>query len=1275
MMKRFFVMVRKNTMLVIAFAMISAMTLTAVANIDNGKAVTSPRLFYNGQELTDGAMIPRGGIITAEYDFVLSGKDREITVVLPDNLVPARDNGLLYLYNNNDELLGQLPLDDIIDSTITVKLTDIQLEALYTKSSRVTSDNYIISTLRGLILQVYAADNVYELNDADDMNESVSGNDINDVGDTDTVDTTDQADTPNPTEDAGQVEEPATTEASDQSETSATYEGKLIVECILDPEIEEDYIVIGDMTITLFDMSMLTREFILDTNNLDSMEKVVEDFLVSLLYLNYEKVESEAAISFADYLRLYYEFNLTAGNIKTILENESSYYIVPVPQYLTVLQDVNSLPADLIIESSDDIFATVDVSLINGTSNLIIYFDKSILTKYSTTGLEGGFIDVVCALDKAEIGDDISVPITLSESSVLEIIISEDSVYVPEIKKTGDYDPATGTITWTIMYTHGSVLDNDGKTTRMPVYITDIFTAADQVFVDESLDVNGKRATQETVALADIESLTAGAYTCFTTNDNISQQLVYVLPSDLILGETLTITYQTALTEETLENIMNYNGSTAKKITNDAQVTDNLTRTPIGSDKAEVEVTGNDKLWIRKVGTYVEYEDRSGGYIEWTIYVNVFDDTMEYLDLYDLVADGLIFNENSVKIINKDEINYTIDTDENNNEYSFIIHFPTPLSIGTYQITYTTDVARENYEKGVAQSLGNTAWLKFGWPDGNGPIPGLDTKIPPTVEKPVNIASNSLEKKGISYDIVKHTILWEITINPHQVNISEGIFTDTLEEFKQQYVAGSFKLAEKDEKWKDLVTVVDGDKPHDKLIVNVGNIGTDAVTFTFEAIVTDYDMWSDNQVDEYFKNTAYLKAFIIPDGGEKKDGSFVEISADGTVLVNIDVLKKDSDGYDYINQTITWQVIVNADKIPMTDAKIVDTLPIGLIYDDSTNDGVKVVNSKNETISPAEYEVSWVENYDNGKATYSTLTIDLGDIANYETLFITYKTIVNPDSVDGFWNESSVEFKNSVTLQREGSFVSNPVVESVCIDGPVVSKKGSLVTSDGKVEYTIELNPNKLNMAMATGENMNNAVITDYLPDGMLLDLNSVKLYLADIDAEGNLSIPESNPTVDLTLGGNLIYDYNNDPAIGSLGQYFKIILNGTLPSGDLLTKQRYILKYTAYLFTNATNSYKNEVTIDGHSDLPAEAKSNIMVYKASGGARAITFNTTARVQITKIDGAREEIKLAGVTFELYEVIGGIDYLLYTDKTDSNGVVLFGGLLSGHTYRIMRLLL
>ena len=1282
MMKRFFVMVRKNTMLVIAFAMISAMTLTAVANIDNGKAVTSPRLFYNGQELTDGAMIPRGGIITAEYDFVLSGKDREITVVLPDNLVPARDNGLLYLYNNNDELLGQLPLDDIIDSTITVKLTDIQLEALYTKSSRVTSDNYIISTLRGLILQVYAADNVYELNDADDMNESVSGNDINDVGDTDTVDTTDQADTPNPAEDAGQTEEPATTEASDQSETFVSYEGKLIIECIPDPEIEEDYIVIGDMTITLFDMSMLTREFILDTNNLDSMEKVVEDFLVSLLYLNYEKVESEAAISFADYLRLYYDFNLTPENIETILDNESPYYIVPVPKYLTVLEDVNSLPAELIVEGIGDIFAVVDVAVINEKSYLIICFDKIILSYYKTTGLEGGFIDVVCALDKAEIDDNTSVPIILSESSELEIIISEDSVYVPEIKKTGDYDPATGMITWTIEYTHGSVLDNDGKTTRIPVYITDTFTSADQVFVDESLDVNGQTAKQ--VVLADIKDLVAGEYTCININNDASQQLVYMLPSDLVLGEMLTITYHTALTEETLDNIMHYDGSTAKKITNNAQVTDDLTREAIDSDKAEVEVTGNDKLWIHKIGSYVESDDRSGGYIKWTIYVNVFDDTMTYLDLYDLIADGLIFDKNSVeivKIINEEKMKCddfeleikgtddTIDTDDNNSEYSFIIHFPAPLSIGTYQITYTTDVARVNYETGEDQSLENTAWLDFGWPEGEGPIPGLITRTPPTVAKPVDIASNSLEKRGDSYDNVTHTITWEVTINPHQVYISEGTFTDNLKVFGQQYDAGSFELADKDkDKWSEIVTFDTYEPESGILTINVGEIETNSVTFTFDAIVTDLTMWSDNQDEEYFKNTAYLTAFIIPDSGEIADGGYVTISADGTVLVNIDVLEKDSDGYDYINQTITWQVIVNADKIPMTDAMIVDTLPKGLIVD--LNE-VKVVNfsSPNVPILPTEYEVSWVRNYENGKETDSTLTIDLKDIADEETLVITYKTLVNPDSVDGFWNESSVELKNSVTLQREGKFISKPVVESVCIDGPVVSKSGKLVTEDGKIEYTIELNPNKLNMA--TGEEMNRAVITDYLPDGMLLDLSSVKLYLADIDADGKLSIPTTKPTVPLILGENLIYGYNNDPDIGPLGQYFKIILNGTLQSsGESLTKQRYILQYTAYLFTNATKSYKNEVTIDGHSELPAEAKSNIMVYKASGGIRAITFNTTARVQITKIDEAREEIKLEGVTFELYEVKDGNENLLYTDKTDSNGVVLFGGLVNGHKYRI-----
>ena len=1281
MMKRFFVMVRKNTMLVIAFAMISAMTLTAVANIDNGKAVTSPRLFYNGQELTDGAMIPRGGIITAEYDFVLSGKDREITVVLPDNLVPARDNGLLYLYNNNDELLGQLPLDDIIDSTITVKLTDIQLEALYTKSSRVTSDNYIISTLRGLILQVYAADNVYELNDADDMNESVSGNDINDVGDTDTVDTTDQADTPNPAEDAGQAEEPATTEASDQSETFVSYEGKLVIECIPDPELEGDSLVIGDMTITLFDVSLFTTtsspvkpESI---ESLGYLNNVVTGFSMSLLYMDGSFVMSGDSISFNDLLRLYYEFDLNEANIATILSGDL-YYVVPIPDNLTVLQHANSLPADLKIEGTEDAFAMVDVVMENGTNYLVILFYEDVLKNYNN-GLYGCYIDVVCALDKDDIKDKEYAPIKLSDSSELEIWISELSAYEPEIKKTGTYDPVTGTITWTIEYTHGNVLDDDGKSIRTPVYITDVFIAADQSFADGSLKVGGTLAEQEYVTLANISALAAGEYTCDTTTDNSKEQLIYKLPDDLNPGDTLTITYQTLLTDTTLRKILDYDG-TATLITNNAQVRDTLEKDPIDFDIAKVDVTGEDKLWLQKIGTYVEYDEGKGGYIEWTLVVNIFSNTMTSLKLHDQMEMGLTFDDTTVKInsVSLDECEEVFELDYNIGSNSFEITFPYLPKKEVYKITYITFVDRENYESGEDAKLRNKAWLEFEWPDGVGP--GGLSITDPMVDKPINIASSSLEKSGFSgyeYNKVTHTITWEITINPHKVNIDSGILTDTLLSYGQKYVGGTFKL--EDDKWADKVIVISDnimDVTYDELKVAIADIGENSVTFTFDAEVIAESIWADNQVDKIMENVASMVVDIIPEGGTA--GS-VTLEAKGTVLLNIDVLKKESEAYDYINQTITWQVTVNADKIPMDDANLEDKLPAGLSYDPES----VVVKKSDETIIPLEDDaVKW-------DSSTRDLTIKLGCNANEEKLVVTYKTKVNPneminsEGVNEFWTENSVEFKNSVTLERNGTYITEPVVDTVTIDGPIVSKDGTLVTPEGKVEYTIELNPNKLDMASKTnaGTGLYEAVITDYLPDGMLLDLSSVKLCLATINDKGKLQSTDKFvtliPNVNLVYG---IHDGTNASLTGPLGQYFQIALSGYLSVDkegnpvDSLTQQRYILTYEAYLFTNATNTYKNVVTIDGHEKLPEEAESTVTVYKASGGARAITFNSTARVQITKSDFMRPDIMLEGVTFELYEVVedngAETEILLYTDSTNKDGVVLFGGLVSGHKYNI-----
>lgn len=939
-------------------------------------------------------------------------------------------------------------------------------------------------------------------------------------------------------------------------------------------------------------------------------------------------------------------------------------------------------------------------------------------------------------------------------------------MYVPEIKKTGSYDdPVNGRVTWTIEYTHGKGLDDSGKRTCTPVYLTDVFDISSQVFVGGSLRVDGEYATiAEPVdeSFNNISSLEEGQYTYGIVKENEVdtniQQLIYMLPEDLAQGATLTITYQTSLTSTTLDKIMSYDGETPVDVENKAQIYDDLGKEPIAFDSATVDVTGEETRWIHKFGKYVEYDDHTGGYIVWTLNVNVFDNSMSYLGLYDLIGAGQklytgpdeeylikIYDTVAEEYVDDDCILYLKETDETDatgivdedagGSYSFKIKFPENLTVGQYTITYRTDVAAGIYENGEDTDLGNTAWLKYGWPDSTGPIPGLDTIIPPTVELPINIAANSLEKEGIYYDKVNHTITWEITINPHRIDFYSGTLTDVLCScthladgqcdpgkcnYGQHYIGGSFRITEVNSReltsenissadlaiLNELAALVNvsstntKDVQYEELKVAIGRIGDNSVTFRFETVVNDMSMWSDNQATE-FVNWATLKAQIIAAGADESQRSTVELSVEGTVAANIDVLKKDSDGYDYVDQSITWQVTVNADKIPMELAIIDDVLPVGLSYVTNSVE-VKVLNGEpgaedREQIDP-EVPIAYTVNY-----TDSTrkLNINLGKNADKQTLVVTYKTKVHSDDVGAFWTisgDESVEFENNVTLTRDGGYTTNPIVETVPINGPVVSKDGNLVAEKGKVEYTIELNPNKLNMQNPKGVALNTAVITDYLPDGMLINLSSVHLYIAGINSDGTLYyINPDDPTnpdgstktnQEVDIRDTLVYDINNDDTSVPLGQYFQITLAGTLADAGIsaapyisnlseyLTQQRYILTYDSYLFTDATNTYKNVVKIDGHDELPAEAESSIKVYKASGSIRAVKFSTSYRVEITKIDEARPGIKLEGVTFELYEVFGktdsygGDELLRYTEKTNSDGVALFGGLVEGKTYRI-----
>ena len=1334
MMMKFLSMVRRKSILVIAFVMGSIMVLTAVAGIDNGNSSMKPRFYYNGQELTDGTMIPRGGIITVEYDIALTKNDREITVNLPVNLVPVQDNGFLYLYNSNDELVGELPLDEIINNSITVTLTDSQFEALRTdtsgnSSAKATKMDNILSSLRGLMLRVYAADNIYSLNDAGSTNKQDSAISLGGVeaagqresaaetestdeiqideavdanGQTltetteetkgtdqeqtvDQVDTTDhieiidqegtvgQFETTDPIAETEQTESTEATETIDnnettestevpyQSETAVFYEGKLTVECIPDPELEGDFLTLEDITISLFAISpyaaLLRAEYgsseipptADELAGAKDFLSVTSYFWVDLYHFEAEKqVEENDTISLNEMLLLEYGFDLSYQNVNTIDDNQNKCYIVPIPEYINVLDKVNNLPAEL--QTNDGVtFAWLHLVEIKGVKTLILKFEDEISDLGSD--ITDCWITLICALDEEQVDDAESVEIRFTEEDTLLVNIEENDTNASALRKTGEYDPKSGTFKWTIKYLPGR-LEDDEKT---PVYIGDWIDPSVHTLVEGSFKIDGETVNMGTGK---------GEYS-YEESIYPAPNLKYYLPAELSSVKMVTITYETILLQDVVNNYLTYDTEDTK-VRNLAALYDELD-TVVGEPVyEEVVLRGSDRLLLGKIGTYYKPSENSDsrGYIEWTLTVRTFGQTFEKLTIFDNIVGDLTLETNSIMINGNplDTSKVTFSTDggfsQHENSYSFYLDFITGGGAlePVYVITYKTDVGESYFDGGIDVTVDtslNNAWLEYLWPGGVGPI-GFYNPILPDIDKPSSIISNSLQKDAVSYDSSTHVIEWRVTINPHKVDFRGGTLTDDLAARGLKYVEGSFSAETAlgiYESWVNSFTV-----NNDIITLAIKEINTNTVTFTFKTEVANQNIYGGNTKSHKYENIAKMTANVY--NATTNSITAIETEADADISVYSNVLEKISLGYNYKTGTIIWQITVNENKMAMPNAVLSDTLPLGLTFVKKSLKATTIIDGESKDITSELERVTAPEDDVN-----KLLTIDLGVAANNRTVVITYETALDLDVVAGLYDADSddnyIEFRNSVTLSRFGFEPVEVGDASERIDNGILTKNYKLIREDGRVDYSVNLNPHALNMAIiaAAGPGASTEVyIKDTLPLGMLLELESVKLYKAEISESGKFTKAEEVDT------NSWVLNYIAGDASTGVQPYFEIKLD------EELFDSRLVLEYSAYLFTNTSKIYENKVELTSAMESVGSDIANILIYKASGGGN-ININRGS-IRIIKYDKREGTVTIPGVTFELYYKYNGIDLLLYTVTTDQNGEAFFGGLKKGVLYTI-----
>lgn len=341
-----------------------------------------------------------------------------------------------------------------------------------------------------------------------------------------------------------------------------------------------------------------------------------------------------------------------------------------------------------------------------------------------------------------------------------------------------------------------------------------------------------------------------------------------------------------------------------------------------------------------------------------------------------------------------------------------------------------------------------------------------------------------LEKKA-TYNGSTQSIDWKINFNFDQDEISPStVLTDVLADNDVAYVADSLKIKRVTFNATNGSPIVGSDASSDwttsaisangNFDLTYKNTNTNAYEITYSTKITDFS-------DRKIKNE------ITDENG---------VSADATIAIQPDLLKKEAGTIDYFNNTMTWKITANSDRIKMGNLNITDEFSTGVkslksytvrAYTDNTN-SVLLTEGKdytmNKDVTPAGFYLQLIGDYasTDKKIVVDFVTdIDLSDVT---------KTIDNKASIS-YYDGGIIKYVDEVTA----SMTPDP---GMMTNG---GKYGSYNSTTGNIDWIVSVN--------AMAKNYDNLIFDDAIPTGLTYVEGSLQYRnVASTSEMMNLYIP-----------------------------------------------------------------------------------------------------------------------------------------------------------------------
>lgn len=866
-----------------------------------------------------------------------------------------------------------------------------------------------------------------------------------------------------------------------------------------------------------------------------------------------------------------YAFDLLDDNGLDILDPAYEEYFYSAGDYIVVqlpyavLFEAPPGGWNVVAEGTSDVMGVLSIDS-KGVATIV--FTDYVETHSSVRGwfsLDGNFKDGTFTA-----GDPVEIDVEFS-GTVINIGFIEDPTELEiSCDKEGVYDSSANEITWTITVTPNME--------AMDVTITDSFSS-NQVYVPNSFSAGG-------APVADSE-LTFNSPTSFDYSiGSLSSETVF--------------TYKTTPTETAFSAENGSNESVS--FTNSVDVYSDGDK--FADDSATIRIN-----WIQKtgevVGTSSNEELRT---IKWTITINYGNYDLTGCVITDtLPADTQLLDDVAYDVKFGTTV-LTPDASGNPGTYSLVGNVLTAYvgDVSSMQeLIFFTRVTDDSvFEKNGITEFTNSAI--FSWNAGEITYPSDSYGV--GVGR--GVITKTTDKKNNYLHSRDNVITWTLQINANKVDITAASFTDIIPA-GLEYVADSFTI----------------DDPHDT------NVGEFKGTFTYEPSTRElkYDFGSGRTINEEYTAefqttiTDYTKLYVnsnnVSIGNSVKLKGTGIIGGEATSTGSRDfrsqvVSKSVLSGYDHTTKRVKWSITVNRNEIPMYNAELIDTIPVGMSLIPGTFTVTPAIagepaNAFEYTVHPQDDILS----QDSFKYTFPDTFSDC--------VTITYETQVKEAHM---LTQGSKSFTNTSVLTATDLSASSTAVAS--FDNYMVTKDLDYITGADYIEWAIVINAQAISLT--------DIEASDVLQDGLLVDLDSVALYPMTLAVNGMLTRLDTPVSKDLYT-----VTYNETT------RELKLNMPGT-HTGP------YQLEFITDVLEDSM-TVSNTVTLAGHSyTATSELEGAVIQVDESGlGGTGVQGSIT----IEKVNKSDEP--LSGAVFTLYNNRGE---QVAQDTTDEFGRVVFGGL-------------